>query len=314
MSSRLLTIGDHYCHAHDEGHRSGIFHTFDALSLGSRPRKIHVFLPREYEGSDRRYPVVYMLDGNTAFWRGGEGNKSWDVAGTLDRLNGQVQQPIVVAVHPLDRAREYTHADWLHGQRPFGGLPEHARYLATRMKPFIDRHYRTRPEPAANAIVGSSHGGLAAFWTATAHPDAFGNAGALSPSLWVGLDSLILPVVMGDLAESELLSQAGPTLADPERRPRLWIDWGMKRSGGFHNEVIEAKAELWGRRMAALLEEAYGYRAQRFSGDEQPDPNFDLWVYEDRPGGHDELAWAWRFGLLMQALFPASPAPPSQPA
>jgi hypothetical protein len=57
--------------------------------------------------------------------------------------------------------------------------------------------------------------------------------------------------------------------------------------------------------MAELLERAYGYRTQRLSGTETPDPAVDLWVYEDAVGGHDEEAWAWRFGLLMRAISPA---------
>ncbi len=294
-------------HAHDEGHRSGTFHTFDTLDLSPRlgPRKVHVFLPRGYPHGEHRYPVVYLFDGNTTFWPGGEANKTWDVAGTLDRLTGQIQPLIVVAVHPLERAQEYTHDDWLHGQRPFGGLPDHAAYLAEHVKGFIDRHYHTRPEPAFNAVVGSSHGGLAAFWTATGFPQAFGAAGALSPSFWVGLDSLIRPVVPGSLADSALLRHAEPALSDPARRPRIWIDWGRRRDGGFHNAIIEAKAEHWGRAMAELLVRRYGYLPQVFTGAEAPRSDVDLWVYEDAVGGHDEEAWAWRFGLLLRALFPA---------
>lgn len=299
-----ILLGGQRAHVHDEGHAVGLFHTFDALDLPpGPPRKVHVYLPRDV-GADR-LPVVYLHDGNTAFWPGGEASKTWDVAGTLDRLKGYTHPLLVVAVHPLDRSREYTHDDWLHGQRSWGGLPGYADWLAGALKPFIDRVYPTRPEPRYNAVVGSSHGGLAAFWTATGHPGSFGVAGALSPSFWVGLDSLIHDVTPGDLARSSLMAHARPALADPARRPRLWIDWGLRRDGGFHNAVIEEKAALWGRRMADLLEREHGYRAQRLTGRDAPRPDADLWVYEDTVGGHDEEAWAWRFGLLLRALAPA---------
>ncbi len=304
MGSRLRH-DDQLAHVHDEGHRSGTFHTYDALSLGCGARKVHVFLPRGYAEGQDRYPVLTLLDGNTSFWPGGEAHKSWDVAGVLDRLEGRVRPLIVVAVHPLDRAHEYTHDDWLHGQRPYGGLPQHARYLARALKPFIDRHYRTIPDPQASAIVGSSHGGLAAFYVATGYPEVFGAAGAMSPSFWVGLDSLIHPVVPGKLADSALLAHARRALADPARHPRLWIDWGMRRDGGFHNAVIEAKAARWGRAMADLLVQTYGYLPQVFSGETAPDPSVDLWVYQDELGGHDEHAWSWRLELLLRAMFPA---------
>ena len=292
--------------AHDEGLTYGFFHTFDALDVSSRfaPRKVHVLLPWDYASTSMRYGVVYLHDGDTAFWRGGEANKTWDVAGVLGRISHRVNPVIAVAIHPVERAEEYTHDDWHHGQRPFGRLAEHADYLADEIKTFIDRNYRTLTQPSANAIVGSSHGGLAAFWTAHARPDAFGLAGALSPSFWVGLDSLIHEVEVGDLATSRLLEVAGPTLADPGLRPRLWLDWGRRRDNGFHNEVIEAKAERWTREMITLLRERYGYDLQDLQPGETPRKDAMGWVYEDQLGGHDEDAWSYRFGLLMQAFFP----------
>jgi enterochelin esterase-like enzyme len=40
-------------------------------------------------------------------------------------------------------------------------------------------------------IIGSSHGGLAAFHMALSHPTIFGIAICMSPSFWAGIDSLI---------------------------------------------------------------------------------------------------------------------------
>lgn len=292
--------------AHDEGLSYGFFHTFDALDVSDRfgPRKVHVLLPWDYASSDQRYGAVYLHDGDTAFWKGGEAYKTWDVAGVLGRIAHRIQPVIAVAVHPVERAEEYTHEDWMHGARPFGRLPEHADYMAGDIKAFIDRNYRTITRPSSNAIVGSSHGGLAAFWTALARPDAFGAAGALSPSFWVGLDSLVREVEQGDLATSALMRMAGPVLADPSRRPKLWIDWGRRRDGGFHNEVIEARVERWARRMVVLLREQYGYDLHEMESTEAPRRDALGWVYEDHMGGHDEDAWSWRFELMMQGFFP----------
>ena len=93
-------------------------------------------------------------------------------------------------------------------------------------------------------------------------------------------------------------------LADPGVRPRLWMDWGRRRDNGFHNEVIEAKAERWTREMITLLRERYGYDLQDLQPGETPRKDAMGWVYEDQLGGHDEDAWSYRFGLLMQAFFP----------
>lgn len=303
MGATPIALGQQSGWAHDEGHPAGMFHTYDALDVGHgfSPRKVHVFLPRGYT-SGQRYPVVYLHDGDTSFWPGGVAKKSWDVAGVLSVLAGRVADVITVAVHPVDRNAEYTHVDWAHGQRPWGRLIDHADYLSDGVKGFIDAHYPTVRDPGANAVVGSSHGGLAAFWTATRRPDAFGNAGCLSPSFFSGLDSLLRGPRPIPLATSALVTGAAEVLADPGRRPRLWLCWGMRRDGGDHNAIVESLAARRGAEMAALLVDTYGYR--RGDGRTATPPDADLFVAVEPGHGHDEDAWRVRFGWMMRAFFP----------
>ena len=302
MGTAILR-GDQRAWLHDEGHAAGVFHTYDALDVGHgfSARKVHVFLPRGY-ADGQRYSVIYLHDGDTSFWRGGVGHKTWDVAGVLSVLSGRIADVIAVAVHPQDRNAEYTHVDWAHGQRSYGRLIDHADYMADGIKGFIDANYPTAPAPAENAIVGSSHGGLAAFWTATRRPDAFGNAGCLSPSFFSGLDSLVRGPRPTPLATSALVAGAAQVLADPALRPRLWMCWGMRRDGGDHNAVVEALAARRGAEMADLLVNTYGYR--RGDGQTATPPDADLFVAVEPSHGHDEDAWRIRFAWMMRALFP----------
>ena len=237
---------------HDEGNSSGFFHTYDRLSLGrdDAPRKVHVFVPRDYEVSGKSYPVIYMNDGDTAFFAGGLG-KSWEMGNVLREAYAKKLAPevIVVAVHSLAREREYTHVAWGPG-RECCALDGYADYLALRLKPFIDSTYRTQRGSATTALVGSSHGGLAAFYTAMKHPRAFGTVVAMSSSFWVGVDAS--PLSLGDLAESELWRRTSRWLA-AGARPRVYLDWGLVRSGGFQNSFVEAMATREGRAMAGLL-------------------------------------------------------------
>lgn len=296
--------------AHDDGHPAGTFHTFDALDVSpvfSR-RKVHVMLPRSYAAGRDRYPVVYLHDGDTAFWPGGVAHRTWDVAGVLSELGERVRELIVVAVHPVDRDAEYTHVDWYHGERPWGRLPDHAHYVADAIVGFVDRHYRTVRDPELRAVVGSSHGGLAAFYTATRRPDVFGHAACLSPSFFSGLDSLRWGPRPVPLAEAPLVREVRGLLADRRRRPSLWMCWGLRRDGGEHDAIVERLATLRGREMAELLVRDFGYRRQDFGPDDTPRRDADLFVHEDRVGGHDEAAWRFRFGLAMQAFFPGGRA------
>lgn len=276
---------------HDEGHPAGYFHTFDGLQAGGpddAPRKVHVFLPRSYPAGSKRLPVIYMNDGDTAFFEGGAAGKAWDVATRLGTLyqQGAVPEIIVVAVHPLDREREYTHAEWAPGHACCG-LPAYADYLADVLKPFVDQHYRTLASPSSTLVIGSSHGGLAAFYTASVRRDRFGHAIAMSPSFWAGLDGMN----PGPLSSSSLLQATGAGLQDPAARPRLWLDWGLVRTGGHHNAVIEEMATRRGREMAGLLRDAYGYTDQH-----------NLFVHEDPDGEHEEHTWGRRFEIALPAV------------
>jgi predicted alpha/beta superfamily hydrolase len=276
---------------HDEGDSSGFFHTYDALVLdGSRPepRKLHVFLPRDYEESDRRYRVLYMNDGHAVFFPGGHYRQSWDMAEVLATLYHRDGLPpvIVVAVCPLDRNDEYTHAYW-NDASEYSLLPEYADYLVDSLKPFIDGCYRTQPGQAM--IVGSSHGGLAAFYAALRRPGTFEWVAALSPSFWVGLDDATeFPYVRArpehSLEGSALLVALDGGLRD-SLRPSVYLDWGLVRNGGPHNSHIEELATQRGREMAVLLEEQYGYRLGK-----------TLFVVEVPDGGHTEPSWKIRIG------------------
>lgn len=286
--SEPILVGDQSAWRHDEGHGYGFFHTYDYLVAcpGAAERKIHVLLPRNYEGEDREYPVVYMNDGHTTFWAPPSANLTWDLAQRLSEADPCEQEPvIVVAVHPHDRDAEYTHAQWGNGS--CCGIAEYSDYLADCLKPFIDANYRTRSDRASTATAGSSHGGLAAFLTATLRSDSFGKAIAMSSSFGIDLSQ-------GEtLADSYLLELASPALGNPATAPVLWIDWGLVREGGYHNEVIEALVTTWGEAMVALLQSEYGYVEGQ-----------NLFSFADEDGGHDENSWSTRIGPALLALFP----------
>jgi hypothetical protein len=285
-SSYPATLGAQQGWIHDEGSPAGYFHTFDALAVGGTPRKVHVFLPRSYPTSHaapcRRYPVVYMHDGNTAFFPGGPAGKTWDVQAVLAKAyaSGSLPEVIVVAVHPIDRNSEYTHASWFPG-KTCCGVGTYTEYLASKLKPFIDGAYRTLPSAKHTTIVGSSHGGLAAFYAAASRPDVFGSAVAMSSSFWAGLDP-----TSGTLPGSALLTQVGASLKTGH--PRLYLDWGLVRTGGEHNAVIEAAATTRGEEMVALLQAQYGYTL-----------GTDLRRVIDPTGEHEEVSWGRRLGAAL---------------
>ena len=297
-----FTLGGQPGFRHDEGHEYGFFHTYDGLvaCAGDTARKVHILLPRDYESSGRSYPVLYMNDGHTAFFTDNPIGKTWDVADVLSELRrcGEVEDVIVVAPHPIDRGAEYSHADVGDGSRCCR-VEEYTEYLTRCLGGFIEASYRVETGPDRTAILGSSRGGLAAFWIGTAHPERFGHIAAISPSFWVGLDDRVTGEIRSaTLRDSALFAHARPALVDVATRPAIWIDWGLVRAGGEHNGIIESLATARGREMVSLLETDLGYARTGLG------PSSELVAIEDPDGAHDEDTWNVRLPWILRWMFP----------
>ncbi len=284
MSERVW-VGGQPAWRHRGGMDVGSFVTFDALTLpGDAPHKVHVWDPGAVRG------VLVAFDGDTAFWRGGVAHATWDMAHVAARTPGVA----VVAIVPNERDREYTHVDWALGTRPFGDLATHAAWVADAVLPFVQRAWGWPTSPESSAIVGSSHGGLAAFWAATRHPDRFGLAACLSPSLFSGLGH-------GDrLQDAPILAPVADLLRSG-RGPRLWVDWGGRRDGGPHNHLVERLAAARGEELVHLLS-TWGFTASRV-GPNSPLDDADVWWASVAHHGHDEAAWHERLGWVIPRFF-----------
>jgi len=167
---------------------------FEIPQLG-RSRRVLVYLPADYARQPRRrYPVLYLADGQNVFDAATSFSGEWGVDETLDRLRANGQDPtgsIVVAVDndPQHRADEYI--PWPNAEIKAGGQGgAYVDFLALTLKPYLDAHYRTRPDAAHTGVGGSSLGGLIAVYAALKYPRVFGRVGAFSPAFWVCNDSL----------------------------------------------------------------------------------------------------------------------------
>src|SRR6266436_13790 len=170
------------------------FSRLDILSrsLGGN-RTVHIYLPPSYnQPQGRRYPVLYLHDGQNVFSTAGTniafGWGSWELDKTVDALSrdGKMQEIIVVAVdNSAARYVEYCgrhHPPEATNDTPF---ENYTAFLIQELKPQIDSRYRTRPEAARTAVMGSSMGGLCSVVLAWEQPEVFGSAASLSGAFMV---------------------------------------------------------------------------------------------------------------------------------
>lgn len=151
----------------------------------NRKRRIWIYLPKNYEQHvERRYPVIYMQDGQNIFDEATAFSGEWGVDEYLNSLPDE-KQCIIVAVDNGGNERMQEYNPYPNKQFGKGEGKAYAAFLAETLKPFVDEHYRTLTDPEFTTVCGSSMGGLISFYTAIRYPDIFGRAGVFSPSFWI---------------------------------------------------------------------------------------------------------------------------------
>lgn len=143
-------------------------------------REINVLLPDDYENGDRRYPVVYMLDGGQA--------QDFPTYAALVRDSiraGDMQPVIVIGVASQDRQNELT--ERATDRRIIAQWPNHGqsdrfrRFLTDEVKPWVQGRYRTNGD---DVVLGESAAALFIVETFLEQPTLFDRYLAISPSLW----------------------------------------------------------------------------------------------------------------------------------
>lgn len=151
-----------------------------------RYRRVWLYLPPDYDTTDKHYPVCYMQDGQNVFDQATSFAGEWQVDETLNQLFAQGDPGcIVVAVDNGGTLRLSEYSPWYNDEYQAGGEGDAmADFLALTLKPWIDAHYRTLPDRDHTAIMGSSLGGLISVYAFLKHQDVFGRVGSFSPAYW----------------------------------------------------------------------------------------------------------------------------------
>ena len=281
----LETASDHLICVHDTDSVQR-HHNVISRYLPHR-RDLVVYLPPDYEESNRRYPVLYLHDGQnlfdpeTAYVRG----MDWKVDETADQLirADEIEPLIIVGIFNtgVHRIEEYTPTR----DRKLGGghARLYGRMLVEEIKPFIDERYRTLDGPNNTGLGGSSLGGLATLYLGFTYPEVFGKLAVLSPSVWWD-NKAILKIIANSNSQSSAIN-----IRSKQRRGHLplkiWLSMGTEES-------------QTGVRDANLLRNALIKQGWREDDDLH---------YEVIEGGkHNEAAWAQRVEPVLKYLFAAN--------
>ena len=149
---------------------------FDNLTMASKilkmDRKYAVYLPADYETSNRSYPVLYLLHG------AGDDHTGWVQFGEVkliaDKAIQEGKSTAMIIIMP----------DANTGQRGYFNSPNgdwnYENFFFQEFLPFIEKTYRIRAEKNYRAIAGLSMGGGGTFVYTMHHPELFSSACPLS--------------------------------------------------------------------------------------------------------------------------------------
>lgn len=133
-----------------------------------------IYLPDDYETSNRNYPVLYLLHGWT------DDEASWIQMGDMKRIADQAihENLAVDMIIVMPNAWETWYVN------SFDGKERYEDMFFEELIPEIEKSYRARPLKQYRAIAGLSMGGYGALLYSLRHPDAFVACAPLSAAIY----------------------------------------------------------------------------------------------------------------------------------
>lgn len=243
-----------------------------------RKRKVTIYVPDHFKSSNQKYPVIYINDGQNAFFDEESFLKvSW---GFYEYVKEEQLNVIMVAI-PCNfkgnkRIDEY--GPWVidktlakketGGNKPIGGEGDkYLHFIMQQVKPYIDSHFPSDPDDTA--IVGSSMGGIISLYAALKYPTVFKKCAALSTALWFYPNEFAALIDKADLTPLQC----------------VYMDLGGNEGNG-NDEVSQLYIES-NDYISDLLYEKTDALYFEFFGD----------------AGHSEMEWRKRVPIFMTAFY-----------
>jgi predicted alpha/beta superfamily hydrolase len=249
-----------------------------SLEVEGQTLSFRVLLPPSYdEQSTKRYSVLYAQDGQSLWTVSEDPYGIWRLDAIVDTLYelDALEEIIVVGIDTAERRTDRL-SPVPDPSHQGGDGPAHLRAIIETLIPHVNATYRTRTDRDSTGIMGSSMGGLFAFYAAWSRGDVFGRAACLSSSFW-----------WANRWAVRLVQQGEP----PAARPLLYIDSGAALHAGEEDANLRDGFHHTRSMFRALTSQ--GYVA-----------GVDLHRLVFAGHAHDTASWAARVAVPLQLLFP----------
>jgi len=223
-----------------------------------RQRTIRLYLPPSYHNSgkdysEKRYPVIYMHDGQNLFDDMTAFSTEWGVDESLNQLAEKHNlEVIVVGIDSDIEFRMNELSPWENKRFGAAQGKQYMNFVVDVVKPFIDTNFRTKADRLHTAIMGSDMGGLISHYGVHAYPEVFSKAGIFSPSYWYSQDVFSFTHFKRAPLDTRLYVMYGDKegdgmIADTDKMQRQLNQQGHPRQNTLFKRVLkgEHNEQLW---------------------------------------------------------------------
>jgi S-formylglutathione hydrolase FrmB len=160
----------------------------------------NIYLPADYDKTNRSYPVLYLLHGYT------DDETGWTQFGEAQRIadetiNSGVAPAMIIVMPDAGVTFYINNAD---------GKEKYEDFFVNELIPHIEATYRARPKKEFRAVAGLSMGGYGTMIMATKHTDLFAAAAPLSGAFWTDDDIAAMPAERWDGLFAGLFGKSAP--------------------------------------------------------------------------------------------------------
>ena len=232
----------------------------------NRSRRITALLPYDYYSTRKRYPVLYLHDGQNLYSKDAPYG-SWDIRESLAKLADiKKHEVIIIAIDHGDEERVMEYSPYYNSQFGEGQGNLFLQFLMDTLIPEVESRYRINTQRENRGIGGSSMGGLFSLHAGIKHPEVFGKMMVFSPSLWINSEiyeltsnfEADLPVRMyvyaGEQESKNHIANVNKLKESlsVKQRDRTKLDFQLSiNPEGTHSEVF------WGKEFPVALEWLY---------------------------------------------------------
>ena len=237
-----------------------------ALPQLNTTRRVWIYLPPDYERTQKKYPVIYLQDGQNLFDDRTSYAGEWQIDETLNSLFSKGDSGSIVV--GIDNGGEKRIADLspFKNDKYGGGNGDlYLDFIVNNLKPYIDHHYRTKSCRKHTTLGGSSLGALISVYGGVKYPKIFGKILAFSPAFWFNSKELNNYIVHSNT---------------PLSKQKYYFIQGQKEDEGMDLETLKVIENLKSKNVKAQ----------------------NIYFKEDQQGKHNELFWQRVFPVAYEWL------------